>query len=100
MYKIISYDIANDRKRKKLSDLLIKYGLYRFQMSVFVGELKESVFGKLQSELDILFIEIREQEDKILILSLPERSLEEAIWIGEVPIDLEEAMGKTKIIFI
>jgi len=39
---LITYDIKNNKLRKKLSDLLIRYGYERIQYSVFCGLIKSN----------------------------------------------------------
>ena len=48
---LITYDIANDKKRKKLSDLLETYG-YRVNYSVFECELNKTKLNKLLKEIE------------------------------------------------
>jgi len=51
LYLLITYDIANNRHREKIADLLLNAGLLRVQKSVFEGEIKTSEFRKLKSGL-------------------------------------------------
>ena len=39
MNYLLSYDISNDKSRKRVSDYLIEKGFLRIQNSVFLGEI-------------------------------------------------------------
>lgn len=47
IHVVVIYDIANDKTRKKVSDLCLDYGLDRHQYSVFTGLLKPTHFREL-----------------------------------------------------
>jgi len=51
MHYLITYDIQNDKKRKKLSDLLETYG-YRVNYSVFECELNKTKLKKLLNKIE------------------------------------------------
>lgn len=53
MIYLITYDIVDNKKRKKISDELEGYGL-RVNYSVFECELNKSKVKKLKSELEEL----------------------------------------------
>lgn len=46
MHFVVAYDITNDKRRKKLSDLLDTYGT-RVNYSVYEIELNETKYDKL-----------------------------------------------------
>jgi len=52
MKYVITYDITNDKRRTKLSDLLGNYG-YRVNYSVFEIELSETKKEKLLYEIEL-----------------------------------------------
>ena len=52
MKYVISYDISNDRRRTKLSDLLGKYGV-RVNYSVFEVEISETKLETLLHEIEL-----------------------------------------------
>lgn len=52
MHFVVTYDIANDKRRKKLSDLLETYGR-RVNYSVFEIELNETKREKLLYEIEL-----------------------------------------------
>ena len=52
MHFVIAYDITNDKRRKKLSDLLEKYGT-RVNYSVFEVEINETKLEYLIYEIEL-----------------------------------------------
>ena len=52
MNYLISYDISNDKRRKKLSDLLDKYG-QRVNYSVYECVLTQTKLNKLLYEIEL-----------------------------------------------
>ena len=56
MQYVVCYDIADDRRRERLSTVLLNYG-QRVQESVFVAnldsELAERMSGEVKKELDV-----------------------------------------------
>jgi len=52
MHYVVAYDITNDKRRKKLSDLLETYGV-RVNYSVFEIELNETKKEKLLYEIEL-----------------------------------------------
>ncbi len=81
-YVIITYDISEDKKRKKLSDKLKYWGLKRFQYSVFMGHLKKKEAEELTASLKDFQIS---DGDKIFIFTLCKRCYEQKTMIGSTP---------------
>jgi len=52
MNYLITYDISNDKRRTKLSDLLDKYGI-RVNYSVYECELNQTKLDKLLFEIEL-----------------------------------------------
>lgn len=52
MHYLITYDISNDKRRTKLSELLDKYGI-RVNYSVYECELNQSKLDKLLYEVEL-----------------------------------------------
>lgn len=52
MFYLITYDISNDKRRTKLSELLDKYGV-RVNYSVYECELNQTKFDKLLYEIEL-----------------------------------------------
>jgi len=51
MYYLITYDVIDNKNRKKISDLLETYG-YRVNYSVFECELNKTKLKKLLNEIE------------------------------------------------
>ncbi len=56
MFYLVTYDVAKDKKRKKMADFLLEYGV-RVQYSVFECDLSEkdvkAIVGKAEELLDL-----------------------------------------------
>lgn len=63
---VVSYDIANDRRRNKVADLLLSYG-DRIQFSVFVVISRPANLARMRTSLKEL---INPAEDSIAIFDL------------------------------
>ncbi|MBD3808682.1 MAG: CRISPR-associated endonuclease Cas2 [Epsilonproteobacteria bacterium] len=51
MRYVVAYDISNDKRRKKMGDLLERYGI-RVNFSVFEIELNATKYKKLLEEIE------------------------------------------------
>lgn len=67
---LICYDIENDRLRNKTAGRLEYYGLLRLQKSVFIGEIKEGHFARLETWLGKNILPALQPHDQIAILLL------------------------------
>lgn len=91
---LISYDITDNRLRLKLAKQLIRHGMYRVQYSVFMGNLRDSTYARLQKQLKKL-----EQEkswsssDSVLLLPLHAYSRDYLFVIGQLPRDWDLIEG-------
>jgi len=66
---LISYDISNDKKRRKFSQYLKKFG-HRLQYSVFEIENSEKVLKNIYCDIQNKFEKAFEQTDSIYIFKL------------------------------
>ncbi|UBM60768.1 CRISPR-associated endonuclease Cas2 [Marinilongibacter aquaticus] len=92
MLHLICYDIENNRARTRLSKLLIKIGMERVQLSVFIG-----VLSKYEKEELLAKIEELVSEDPIyhvLCIPLHEDMLSGLDEIAKVPLDWEYLKGE------
>jgi len=71
---LITYDIRHNKLRKKISDLLIRYGFERVQYSVFCGMSKLSDLKRLKH-----FIKGMNLDEKDSIIILPFSKINEEI---------------------
>lgn len=88
---VVAYDIPDDKRRKKVSDLLEGYG-QRVQYSVFECQLSTSKFDELRSRLRK---QVKLSEDSVRFYPLSRHTLGQVeIW-GEPP--LTEVSGSVII---
>jgi len=78
MLYYICYDISNNRKRKKVSDILTDYGL-RVQYSIFQAELTAKKLKEIQKKTDPL---IDKKTDSIMFLPLCKNCEEKIVLVG------------------
>lgn len=75
---VIAYDISNNKRRKKVADLLSSKG-YRMNYSVFECILSEK---QLTNLIDKLQRVIHKRQDSILIYPLDKFSISHSIYLG------------------
>lgn len=78
MYIVVSYDIANDRRRRKIAKTLEDFGV-RVQYSVFDCVLNEQELLTLQTKLQEL---IDYEEDSVRFYRLCKRCVESIEILG------------------
>lgn len=66
MHYLISYDIANDKRRNRLLKMLEDYAC-RIQYSVFEGDFDENILKKIKDWIDYV---IDKNEDSVLIFPI------------------------------
>jgi CRISPR-associated protein Cas2 len=54
LFVVVAYDIASDKRRNQVVNLLKNHGGYRVNFSVFECRLKKKVFQKLKDEIGCL----------------------------------------------
>jgi len=100
---LICYDIEQDRKRKKIADKLIEYGLERIQYSVFAGCLKEHLLQKLQIWLEEKIAssenEPKKEKDSVIILPITVEIIKKIIIFGTSEVNVEELAGTQRTLF-
>ncbi len=83
---LISYDIQEDALRVKIAKLLIQYGLYRIQYSVFIGDVRDAALAKIeQALLDYAAGSQWSPADSVMILPLHQYSEDHVQFIGNAP---------------
>ncbi|QUS62535.1 CRISPR-associated endonuclease Cas2 (plasmid) [Synechocystis sp. PCC 7339] len=87
LFYVITYDIPDDRRRKKVADLLEGYG-QRVQYSVFECTLSKSKLQELQNRLRKIY---QSEEDSLRFYPLSRHTLTQVDVWGEPP--LTEAPG-------
>lgn len=76
----VFYDIENDRARTKVAKICKQAGLYRVQLSVFLGEISPNKMDELQLEVDTL---IDSDRDKVYIFPMSKTGLQKSILLGQ-----------------
>ena len=66
---IISYDIANDKKRTKFSKYLEKFG-HRIQYSVFEIDNSRRILNNIKADINNKFMKNFDQSDSVYIFDL------------------------------
>ncbi len=92
MRTVVSYDISNDRRRRKVATILEGYG-YRVQYSVFECDLNAKKLAELKAKLKPL---VREKEwESIRFYPLYTKCAQQAEVLGK---DLREELEPTVVI--
>lgn len=86
IFWVVSYDIPNDKRRRKVSKVLEGYGR-RAQFSVFECELDEVKLGQLELRLRR---EIDEKEDDIRFYPLNRADLKRVRLLGKAELQREQ----------
>ena len=76
----VLYDIENDKARTKVARICKQAGLYRVQLSCFLGTLDKSELDTLQLQIEAL---VNEDIDKVYIFPMNKPELQQAILIGQ-----------------
>ena len=67
MNYLVSYDMSNNKNRKKISDYLLEKGFLRIQKSVFLGE---RVKTKIEDILENICLIVDKKEDSIFCVPI------------------------------
>jgi CRISPR-associated protein Cas2 len=76
----VLYDIENDRARSKIARACKQSGLYRVQLSVFLGEINGNHLDELRLEIEAL---IDPDKDKVYIFPMSKTGLQQSILLGQ-----------------
>jgi len=77
---LVAYDVSDDDRRLRLARALIAMGYSRIQRSVYVHPRAYRGLRRRTAEVAARLIDPR--TDRVLIVTLPEASYEEAIHLG------------------
>lgn len=91
----VLYDIQKDKARTKVAKLCQQFGLYRVQMSVFLGTLNENQKDSL--ELEIAEI-INEDVDSVYLFPMNQKELKQTVLLGQA-FDKDLVNDKVKTMF-
>ena len=92
----VLYDIENDRARTKAAKCCKQAGLYRVQLSVFLGEISTTEKDALQLQLEEL---INPDKDKAYIFSMSRDELRQTALLGQA-FDKKLVSGQVKALFL
>lgn len=92
----VIYDIENDRARTKAAKCCKQAGLYRVQLSVFLGEVGASDKDALQLQLEAL---IDLERDKVYIFPMSRDELRQTVLLGQA-FDKKLVSGEVKALFL
>jgi CRISPR-associated protein Cas2 len=76
----VLYDIENDRARMRVAKYCKQAGLYRVQLSCFLGMIDNSELDTLHLQIEA---EIDESVDKVYIFPMSKGELRAAILLGQ-----------------
>ncbi|MGH2271098.1 CRISPR-associated endonuclease Cas2 [Anaerohalosphaeraceae bacterium U12dextr] len=86
MFIVIGYDCTDDRRRLKISKILLDYG-YRVQYSVFEADLDNELLTEMVDRLRKI---IDPDEDSIRIYHICQRCLDQTQLFGDAKLTNQE----------
>lgn len=92
----VLYDIENDRARTKAAKCCKQAGLYRVQLSVFLGEIGANEKDTLELQLESL---INPDCDKVYLFPMSRDELHETVLLGQA-FDKKLVSGEVKALFL
>lgn len=90
---LISYDVRNDKRWRKLHKLLLGYGK-SLQYSVFICKLNKRQLSRLKWEMSLIL----NDEDSLMICEICPRCSKRIIQKGKKIIELEEYLNEKTVI--
>jgi CRISPR-associated protein Cas2 len=92
----VLYDIENDKARTKIAKICRQAGLYRVQLSCFLGTLDKSQLDTFQLQIDAL---INQDVDKVYIFPMNKSELQQSILLGQA-FDKKLVTDEIRMLFI
>ena len=92
----VIYDIQNDRARTKVAKCCLQAGLYRVQLSVFLGEIDYNRKDELQLQIEDL---INPAQDKAYIFPMSRQELRQTVLMGQA-FDKRLVSDQVKALFL
>jgi CRISPR-associated protein Cas2 len=90
------YDIAEDRARAAVAKACKRAGLYRVQLSVFLGSLTPTEFDELRLEVED---HVNPEKDKVYLFTMSQRELKRTILLGQA-FDKKLVTDEVRALFI
>ena len=92
----ILYDIENDKARTRIAKYCKQAGLYRVQLSCFLGEIDVAMLDTLKLQIEE---HINEAVDKVYIFPMNKAELKQAVLMGQA-FDKKLVTDEIKMLFI
>lgn len=83
MRAVVVYDVSNDKARRRVSDLLLQYGV-RVQRSAFEIYLEPWERDRLAADLEAL---IDKSRDRVAVYPMSQRTYRARRWLGRGPLE-------------
>lgn len=91
---LVCYDIADNKIRLKVAQLLIKWGYERFQKSIFTGLQHPADNGRLWLQLQQLLKKQENQTDKLVVMNISKPNFRNMKILGDTDIDIAYILGE------
>ena len=91
----VLYDIENDKARRRIAKYCKQAGLYRVQLSVFLGKVEANIKDELELKIAA---EINEDKDKVYIFPMSKAELKNTVLLGQA-FDKKLVSDKVKALF-
>ncbi len=92
----ILYDIENNKNRNKIAKLCLKTGLYRVQLSCFLGDINSTELKELSLHIEEL---INIDNDKVYIFPISKDDFDRIILLGNA-FDKDLVTDEIKALFL
>jgi CRISPR-associated protein Cas2 len=92
----ILYDIENDKARTKIAKSCKQAGLYRVQLSCFLGTIDKQQLDVLTLQIEA---EINEAVDKVYIFPMNKGELQQSVLLGQA-FDKKLVTDEIKMLFL
>lgn len=98
-FRIVSYDIDDDKVRNRVSKYLLQRGFMRIQFSVFVGKTETEKWDKSWNKISSLCSDQLKSNVRIFSFTLSSESFKKMQVIGEKP-DVDYLTGDILTLFV
>jgi len=91
----VMYDIENDRGRTRVAKFCKQAGLYRVQLSVFLGTMSQNEKDALALQIEE---EIDENKDKVYMFPVSKEQMQKTVLLGQA-FDKKLVTDKVRALF-
>lgn len=92
----VIYDIENDKTRQQVAKYCQQAGLYRVQLSVFLGKLEATRKDTLHLQIEEL---INADRDKVYLFPMTKQELQQTVLLGQA-FDRKLVTDQVKALFL